>query len=117
MSLRVAACSTMTITHHLSICYNVLRVFAERYEIVDYYLQLNEVCGVLAHERVLRDKTLYNPDWSGLRQSLSQTSPDGTATIIPLPPTDLYSSALKILERCFVRGVTHPSELLPTLTP
>jgi hypothetical protein len=105
VSLKSSSGSNVTIIRNLSTCYNALGVLAERYEIVDYYLQLNEMCTALTHERVLQEKLPYKTDLAGLRRSMSMMQ-SSEPSVAPLPPTEIYSSVLRAIERCFVRGAS-----------
>jgi hypothetical protein len=108
VSLRSCSSSTATIIGTLSTCYSVLQVFVERYEIVDYYLQLNEMCAALTHEWLMRQTRTYTPDWSLTLRTHSR----GSAQLyIPLPPSEIYSSVLQTLEKSIIRGVPDPLRL------
>ncbi|KAK6380417.1 hypothetical protein LTS17_005607 [Exophiala oligosperma] len=103
--LRSTASTSACIVHDLSTCYRVLAIFAERYEVVDYYLQLVEMCAAIAYDRLLLEKVPYPAPSNGssLRKLMS-TETDDT----PLPPIKTYLAALTALENCLVRGITDP---------
>lgn len=107
VTLKASSCNSVTVVRSLSTCYTTLGIFAERYEIVDYYLKLSEMCTALTHERVLQEKIPYTSDLTGLRQSISLLSSGKNASHqIPLPPAELYSLVLRALEGFFVHGIT-----------
>jgi hypothetical protein len=105
--LRSPSSTSAAIVHDLSTCYHGLTVFAERYEVVDYYMQLAEMCAAIANDRLHLDKAPYSIDCANMRKTMQLSLP-GEIDETPLPPVETYLAALRALERCIVHGIADP---------
>ena len=90
--------------YDLSICFRAFEVLAERHEIADFFLELNNASMMLVHEDLAKIPLLRTTgvlkDSRGGR-AISFCDEQGK---VPLPQTDTYSSVLRFLKQSFTLG-------------
>jgi hypothetical protein len=102
--LKSAMRSSAQSVYDLSICFRAFEVLAERHEVADFFLELNNASMMLVHEDLAKRPSLRT---TGVLKDIRDggaISFCGEQGKVPLPQTDIYSSVLRFVKQSFALG-------------